>query len=48
VVEALKAGTNFESLAPPPPRPACKFIEGEPDEMAKELVRVLREEAKVV
>jgi electron transfer flavoprotein beta subunit len=46
--EALKAGTNFESLAPPPPRPACKFIEGEPDEMAKELVRVLREEAKVV
>lgn len=48
VEDALKAGTNFESLAPPPPRPECKFIEGEPDEMAKELVRVLREEAKVV
>ena len=46
--DALKSGTNFESIAPPPPRPACKMIEGEPEEMAKELVRVLREEAKVV
>ena len=46
--EALKAGTGFESVAPPPPRPECKLIEGEPEEMAKELVRVLREEAKVV
>ncbi len=41
-------GTTLESIAPPPPRPECKFIEGEPQEMAKELVRVLREEAKVV
>ncbi|MGB2985737.1 MAG: electron transfer flavoprotein subunit beta/FixA family protein [Phycisphaerae bacterium] len=48
VEEGLKSGTNFESVAPPPPRPECKLIEGEPDEMAKELVRVLREEAKVV
>lgn len=46
--EALKAGTQFESLAPPPPRPECRLIDGEPEEMAKELVRVLREEAKVV
>ncbi len=46
--DALKTGTNLESIAPPPPRPECKLIEGEPDEMAKELVRVLREEAKVV
>jgi len=41
-------GLEFVSLAPPPPRPACRFIEGEPEQMAKELVRVLREEAKVV
>ncbi|MCH7591320.1 MAG: electron transfer flavoprotein subunit beta/FixA family protein [Planctomycetes bacterium] len=48
VDEALSTGTKFVSLAPPPPRPECKFIEGEPAEMAKELVRILREEAKVV
>jgi hypothetical protein len=36
------------SLAPPPPRPACKFIDGEPAQMARELVRLLREEAKVL
>ncbi len=41
-------GTKLESMAPPPPRPECKIIDGEPQEMAKELVRVLREEAKVV
>ncbi len=41
-------GTHFESLAPPPSRPECKMIGGEPEEMAKELVRVLREEAKVI
>jgi electron transfer flavoprotein beta subunit len=46
--DASTAGTVFESLAPPPPRPACRFIEGEPAEMAKELARVLREEAKVI
>ncbi len=45
---AAEAGTHLESVAPPPPRPECKLIEGEPEEMAKELVRVLREEAKVV
>jgi len=48
VDEAAKGGLQFDSLFPPPPRPECKFIEGEPEEMAKELVRVLREEAKVV
>lgn len=42
------AGTTLESIAPPAPRPKCQFIEGEPQEMARELVRVLREEAKVV
>ncbi len=45
---AAEAGTDFLSVQPPPPRPECTFIEGEPAEMAKELVRVLREEAKVV
>ncbi len=44
----LAAGLQFLSLFPPPPRPACKMVPGEPDQMAKELVRLLREEAKVV
>lgn len=46
--DASTAGTDFVSLAPPPPRPACKFIEGEPEAAARELVRLLREEAKVI
>ncbi len=45
---AFGAGAKFASIAPPPPRPECKFIEGEPPQMAKELVRLLREEAKVL
>jgi len=32
----------------PPPRPAVKMIEGEPEEQAKELIRLLHEEAKVI
>ena len=47
-VEAAEAGLVFESLAPPPPKPECKFVEGEPEEMAKELARLLRVEAIVV
>jgi electron transfer flavoprotein alpha/beta subunit len=35
-------------LTPPPPRPACRVIDGAPPEMARELVRLLREEAKVI
>ncbi len=46
--DAAEAGTHLLSVAPPPPRPDCKFIEGEPDAMARELVRLLREEAKVL
>jgi len=42
------AGLTLESIAPPPPRPACRLIDGEPEEMAKELARALREEAKVL
>lgn len=45
---AATPGVTFMSISPPPPRPACKMVAGEPAEMAKELVRLLREEAKVV
>lgn len=44
----LKAASSLESITAPPAREACKLVEGEPEEMAKELVRLLREEAKVV
>lgn len=46
--DAAEAGTDFLSIAPPPPKPPCKYVEGEPAEVAKELVRLLREEAKVL
>lgn len=46
--DAMLAGAQFVAVAEPPPRPDCKFIEGEPEEMAKELVKLLREEAKVL
>lgn len=45
---AADSGTTFLSVEPPPPRPKCHMIDGEPAEMAKELARVLREEAKVI
>ncbi|NMB98828.1 MAG: electron transfer flavoprotein beta subunit/FixA family protein, partial [Thermoanaerobaculaceae bacterium] len=32
----------------PPPRPKGRIIEGEPKEAAKELVKLLHEEAKVL
>lgn len=48
VDEAERAATQFVGLAPPSPRPACKFLDGDPPAMAKELVRLLREEAKVI
>jgi electron transfer flavoprotein beta subunit len=46
--DAAGTGMHLVSIAPPPPRPDCKFIEGEPEQMARELVRLLREEAKVL
>jgi electron transfer flavoprotein beta subunit len=47
--DAEKAsGAKFVRLAPPSARPACRFIEGEPAEKARELVRRLRDEVKVV
>jgi len=47
-VDSGVLGTQFVSLAPPPPKPECKFVEGEPAQMARELVRLLRDEAKVI
>lgn len=41
-------GAKFVRLGPPPSRPACRYLEGDAAEQAKELVRLLREEAKVL
>ncbi len=54
VVDAKSLGVNppkieILSIEPPPPRPPGRIIEGQsPEEKAKELVRFLREEAKVI
>jgi electron transfer flavoprotein beta subunit len=44
------AGTRLEvvEVSPPPERPPGRIVEGEPPEAAKEVVRLLREEAKVI
>jgi len=47
-LEMRPAATTLVSLSPPAPRGACRMIEGDPVEMARELARVLREEAKVL
>ncbi len=47
-VAASTPGVELVSISPPPPRPQCKLVQGEPEEMARGLVRLLREEAKVV
>ncbi len=41
-------GTRMHTFQPPPQRPPGKLVPGEPEQAAKELVRLLREEAKVV
>ena len=46
--EAGDARFDVGNLAPPPARPAGTMIEGDAATAAKELVRVLREEAKVL
>ncbi len=38
----------WEALELPPPRTAARLIEGSPEEAARELVRLLREDAKVI
>lgn len=46
--EALKAHTSVLSYQPPAPRQAGRILEGDLDQQVKELVRLLREEAKVI
>jgi len=45
---ALQPKTRLVALELPPPRPAVRLIEGEPGAQAKELVRLLHEDAKVI
>jgi hypothetical protein len=37
-----------QRCAAPSASAGCQYIEGEPAEMARELVRLLREEAKII
>jgi electron transfer flavoprotein beta subunit len=41
-------GTWMGEFSPPPPRPPGRKLTGEPADMAKELVRILREEVKAI
>jgi electron transfer flavoprotein beta subunit len=41
-------GSTMHTLKPPPERPPGKILDGEPDQAARELVRLLRQEAKVI
>lgn len=45
---AKHGGSQMDRLEPPPQRPPGKIIEGEPEQAVKELVRLLREEAKAL
>ncbi len=47
-VDAESASIRIFDVAPPPPRSAGKILEGDPRDAARELVRLLREEAKVI
>jgi electron transfer flavoprotein beta subunit len=46
--EDLKPRTVVVALELPPPRPAVRMIEGDPSAQARELIRLLHEEAKVI
>jgi electron transfer flavoprotein beta subunit len=57
VKDAAALGLDAVTLAPkarlvalelPPPRPAVRMIEGDPEAQVKELLRLLHEEAKVI
>lgn len=45
---AAVGGTVMNAFQPPPERPPGKLIPGEPEEAARELARLLREEAKAI
>lgn len=47
-VGAAGAMVEVVEVLPPPERPAGRIIPGEPAEAAKEVVRLLREEAKII
>ena len=47
-VAESSAKLRFVAFSLPPPRPAARILEGEPKETARELVRLLREEAKAI
>jgi len=42
------AGSWAGEFSPPPPRPPGRMLTGEPADMAKELVRILRQDEKVI
>ena len=46
--DALAARTERRTMAPPPDRPPVKLIPGDAVTQAKELIRLLHEEAKVI
>jgi electron transfer flavoprotein beta subunit len=46
--EALAPKVRVTAMELPAPRPSIRMIEGDPDSQAKELLRLLHEEAKVI
>ncbi len=44
----IASATKMGEFAPPPPRPPGRMLKGSPEEMAKELARILREEEKLI
>jgi electron transfer flavoprotein beta subunit len=42
------AATRMGEFAPPPPRPPGRMLEGEPEQVAQELVKLLRDEEKMI
>jgi electron transfer flavoprotein beta subunit len=46
--DSLSPRTKLVSMELPPPRPEVHMIEGDPAEQSRELLRLLREEAKVL
>jgi electron transfer flavoprotein beta subunit len=47
-VGSAGAKTTVLTMAPPPERAAGRVVEGEPEDAAREVVKLLREEAKVI